>query len=75
MATDLQRGKMGLCQRLRGCDGPFLLPCGLKSENKGYCEEWRKVPLKEEDITGTGDGIQIAPETFKRIKKEFGTPQ
>jgi len=75
MATDLQRGKIGLCQRLTGCDGPFLLPCGLKSENPNYCEEWKKVPLFKKDIIGKGDDIQISEETLKRIEKEFGTPE
>ena len=73
MATDLQRGKMGLCQMITGCDGPFLMPCGLKSENEKYCEDWKKVPLKKKDLILNGDeDIQISPETLKRIEKEFG---
>ena len=71
MATDLQRGKMGLCQMLRGCDGPFLLPCGQKSDNEKYCEEWKMIPLMRKDITGKGDDIEVSNETFKRIEKEF----
>jgi len=71
MATDLQRGKMGLCQMIRGCDGPLFLPCGLKSVNKNYCEDWKKVPLMRKDIKGKGDNIQVSDETFARIKKEF----
>ena len=76
--TDLQRGKMVLCQRLTGCDGPFLLPCGKKSDNPKYCEEWKKVPLRRKDIRGTGDNMTISVsavrfcnETLARIKKDF----
>lgn len=71
MATDLQRGKMGLCQLITGCDGPFFLPCGLKSDNKEYCEGWKKVSLMRKDIKGKRDDIEVTPETFERIKKEF----
>lgn len=69
--TDLQRGKMGLCQRIRSCDGPFFLPCGLKSENEKYCEDWKDIPLRRADIQGKGDEISITDKTFKRIKKDF----
>lgn len=71
MSTDLQKGKMGLCQKLTGCDGPFLMPCGSKSDNEKYCERWKNVPLFRKDIIGKGDNIQVTDEVFKRIKKEF----
>ncbi len=72
MTTDLQRGKMSLCEKLTGCEGPFFLPCGLKSENEKYCENWKKIPLRRKDIIGKGNIIQISAETMKRIEKEFG---
>lgn len=71
MATNLQRGKMGLCRQITGCEGPLLLPCGLKSDNKKYCERWKKVSLMRKDIKGKGDAIEVTPKTFERIKKEF----
>ena len=71
MKTDLQRGKIGLCQKLTGCDGSFLLPCGRKSDNEKYCEDWKKIPLMKRDIIGKGDDIQITDETFERIERAF----
>ena len=71
MATDLQRGKMGLCQMITGCETGGFLPCGKKTDNPKYCERWMGVPLKGKDIKGKGDGIQVSDETFARIKKEF----
>jgi len=71
VATDLQRGKMGLCQMITGCETGGLLPCGKKTDNPKYCERWKGVPLKGKDIIGKSSAIQIPGATFKRIEKEF----
>ena len=74
-STMLQKAKMGLCQQLTGCDGPFLLPCGKKSDNPEYCESWKKVPIKKKEVWMEGEEIHCSAETLKRIEKEFGTPE
>ena len=70
--TILQKAKMGLCQRLTGCDGLFLLPCGKKSDNPKYCENWKKIPIKRKEVFLEDGKINCSEETFARVEKEFG---
>ena len=71
MSTPLQNGKMGLCQILNQCDGPFLLPCGHKKDDPSYCETWKKIPLANKDliIGDDDDDIYISRDKMESLIK------
>ena len=75
MSVDMEKIKICLCQNIAACDGPFLLPCGSKSDNPKYCEDWKQILIEKEDedkiTVGENGNLNLPTEVFERIKKNF----